>query len=354
MESFALAKRTLVVTAISAFVVAAVILIWYAADVLLLAFAGIIMALLLRGVANAVADRTPLTPGVAVGIVLLSLLGLLALASWLFADNVARQAGQLVEALPTAVQKLRDWLGEREWGRLVVAQLPKAVSRGGLTQTAGIVTTTLGSTVGAVADIVIVLFVTLYVALDPDVYEQGVLWLVPPRGRARARAVLHVLATTLRRWIVGRLLGMTIIGVLTGLGLWLIGVPLALMLGLLAGLLNFVPYIGPIIAFVPIALLALMQSQTVLVWVSILYVAIQAIESYLVTPLVAQRSVALPPGLTIIAQVLLSVILGWLGLLLATPLTAAVLVVVKMLYIEGALGDDLARRSPPAKHIREA
>lgn len=354
MESPSLAKRTLVVVATVVFAAAAVLLIWYAADVLLLAFAGIILALLLRAAADTLADHTPLPPGIAVALVVLSLAGLMALGGWLLADDIAFQADQLIETLPTAVERLREWLGQREWGRFVLAERPTTGSLISLARSTGALSTTLGATIGVVANVVIVLFITLYVAIDPTVYERGFLRLVPPGGRPRARQVLHALGTALRRWFIGRLLGMAIIGVLTGLGLWLIGVPLALMLGLLAGLLNFVPYIGPIIAFVPAALLALMQSQAALVWVFGLYVAIQTLESYLVTPLVAQRSVSLPPALTIIAQVLLGILLGWLGLLLATPLTAAVLVLVKMLYIEDILGDDLSSGLPASTLVRQA
>lgn len=147
---------------------------------------------------------------------------------------------------------------------------------------------------------------------------------------------------------------MAVIGVLTGFALWMIGVPLALMLGLLAGVLNFVPYIGPLLSFVPAALLALMQAPPLVVWVLALYVAIQALESYLVTPLVAQRSVSLPPALTITAQVLLGVVFGWLGLLLATPLTAVVLVLVQMLYLEDVLGEEAGARAAAPARLRDA
>jgi predicted PurR-regulated permease PerM len=132
---------------------------------------------------------------------------------------------------------------------------------------------------------------------------------------------------------------MSLVGILTALGLWLLGVPLALILGLIAALLEFVPYIGTILSAVPAILLALLQGPMQALWVVLLYFVIQSIESYLLTPLVQQRVVSLPPALVLAAQVLMGVLFGAWGIILATPLTAALLVLVQMLYIEDILGD---------------
>jgi predicted PurR-regulated permease PerM len=142
---------------------------------------------------------------------------------------------------------------------------------------------------------------------------------------------------------------MVLIGGLTALGLALIGVPLAITLGLVAGALNFVPYVGPLLSFVPAALIALLQGPHVVVWVLVLYVLVQVVESYLVTPLVQQRAVHLPPALIITAQVVLGLVFGGVGLLVATPLTAAAVIVVQLVYVEDALHEDAHVRgaTPP-------
>lgn len=132
---------------------------------------------------------------------------------------------------------------------------------------------------------------------------------------------------------------MIVIGVLTAIGLWLLGVPMAVTLALIAALLTFIPNIGPILAVVPAALLALLQSPMQVVYVCLLYFGIQTFESYLLTPLVQRRTVSLPPALTIFAQVLAAVLLGGLALSLATPMAAALVVLVRMLYLEDVLGD---------------
>jgi predicted PurR-regulated permease PerM len=185
---------------------------------------------------------------------------------------------------------------------------------------------------------------------------------VPRPRRARVEEVLQEVGTTLGHWLVGRLVSMGIIGGITTVGLWLIGVPLAPALGLLAALAEFVPNIGPFLAFVPALLLALTESTTRALAVLLLYLSVQGFESYVLTPLVEKQAVELPPALTITAQVLMAVLAGGLGLALATPLAAAVLVLVQRLYIEDTLGDALevpprpsleAGSQPSAHHDQE-
>ncbi len=257
------ARRALVTAGVALLVVALFVLALWVAEVLLLAFAGILLALLLRGIADWLAARAPVSPGLALAAVVVSLVALVGVGGRLLADELASQFDQLVAQVPQAWAAVREQIAQYAWGRSLLARLPAAeslASSGTLARATGLLSTTLGTTIGLVANLVIVVFVALYVAADPGVYTRGVVRLVPRAGRDRAREVLGVLGHTLRRWLVGKLLAMVVIGVFTGGGLWLIGVPLALMLGVLAGLLNFVPYLGPVLAFLPAALLALTTS----------------------------------------------------------------------------------------------
>ena len=353
-------RHAIVTASIAALAVAGLALIWYGADVLLLVFTGILIALLLRGIADWVAERTPIPSGVAVAGVVCSVATLLGMGGWLLADNVAAQFNQLIEQVPLAITTLTERLASYPWGRVVLSWMPDTdafTSPQALGRATGVLSTTLGTTIGAVANVVIVAFVALYLAADPGLYVRGVVRLVPVARRDRAREMLRVLGHTLRRWLAGKLVAMAVIGVLTGAGLWIIGVPLALTLGLLAAMLNFVPYLGPLLSFIPAVLLALMESPAMAAWVLGLYLVVQFVESYVLTPLIDQRSVALPPALTIVAQVMLGTLLGALGLVLASPLMAATLVVVQMLYIEEALGDDIDRPvtadAPGGRRLRE-
>ena len=144
---------------------------------------------------------------------------------------------------------------------------------------------------------------------------------------------------TLRWWLIGKVGSMIFIGILTWIGLSIIGVPLALTLGLIAGLLSFIPNFGPIISALPAILLAFIDSPITAVYVLILYVGVQLVESNLVTPIIERETVELPPALTIIFQLALSVMIGGLGLVLATPLLAVIMVLVQMVYIQDVLGD---------------
>jgi predicted PurR-regulated permease PerM len=138
---------------------------------------------------------------------------------------------------------------------------------------------------------------------------------------------------TLRRWLLGRFLLMISNGIITSVGLWIMGIPLALTLGIIAGLLNFIPNLGPIIASIPAILIALLQSPADALKVAIFYLAVQAVDGYLFTPLVQKWTVSLPPAITILSQVLLGILTGTLGVLLATPLAATAVVVIKVTYL---------------------
>jgi predicted PurR-regulated permease PerM len=170
-------------------------------------------------------------------------------------------------------------------------------------------------------------------------YSRGLKHLLPLSYRERAGEVLGVIDESLRRWLVGRFALMVINGALTAIGLKLLGIPLALTLGLLAGLLNFVPNFGPWIAAIPAVLIAFLQGPQQALYVAVLYLVLQSVDGYLLTPLVDRRSVELPPVLTITAQVVLGLAFGFICILLASPLTAVALILIKMLYIEDLLGD---------------
>jgi predicted PurR-regulated permease PerM len=202
------------------------------------------------------------------------------------------------------------------------------------------------------ADVVLLFFVGLYLAASPRTYTEAALKILPHPRRARVREVLSAVGATLRRWIGARLILMATNAIVTALGLWLLGMRLPITLGLLSGLLNFVPNLGPIIAAVPAVLLAFVEGPRMALYVALFYFGYQMFDGYVLTPLVQRRTVALPPALTIMSQVLMGVLFGTIGVLVAVPLTAAVVLAVNMLYLHDVLGEPAEPASPQADASR--
>lgn len=317
------------------------LLIGYAFDVLLLIFAGVLIAVFFRGTANALSSRTSLTRGWSLALVVVGVLALATATVWLMAPQVSEQATALSEELPKAVEGFRDKLGDNKWGRKAIDEMPSADSllenkESWAKRSLGV----LSSTLGTLANIYVVLFIGIFITAEPNVYRQGIVMLFPLPRRGRAGEVVDTLGSTLYKWLLGKLFSMLLVGVLTGLGLWLLGIPMALVLALIAALLSFIPNFGPILALIPAVLIGLLEGPSQALYVILLYVGIQFVESNLITPLVQKKMVQIPPALIIVAQLLLGVFSGTIGLILATPIMVAVIVLVKMLYVRDVLGDE--------------
>jgi len=304
-------------------------------QVILLIFAGVLLAVLLRSSSTAIASHTSVSPGVALASVLLATAAILAVAGWLLAPQIADQSQQLVEQLPKLWQQVRDRFGDVLGARVLeqAADQLGSPGRGTVQDLLGRVFGVVSGTLGALGSALVIFFTGLYLAVDPQTYRHGLVRLVPIRHHLRADEILDQMGDTLLWWLIGKLISMTLVGVLTFLGLWFLDIPLALTLALIACALTFIPNFGPILSAAPAVLLALGESVTTAGYVVALYVAVQTIESYLVTPLIQQRTVSLPPALTLGMQLIFGVLAGATGLALATPLTAAGLVLVRELYV---------------------
>jgi len=314
------------------------LLVWFALDLLLMVFAGVLLAIFLRTLAVSLSRATGLSTGYALASVVFGLIGITVLAGWLYAPRLAEQSDRLTESLPQAFSDLTSRVQEYDWGRWLVDQVSSTASDGDVVTQAQ----TMASRIMSVGvALVVILFTGLYLAAEPGPYVRGVLRLVPPARRLQAAELLFTIGRVLQWWLLGQALAMAIVGIAMGLGLWLIGVQLALILGVLAGLFEFIPFVGPLLAFGPAILLALANSGEQAAYVLGLYLVIQTLEGYVLTPLVQRKAIELPPVLTIVAQVGLSMAAGAIGLLVAVPLAAAGMVAVQLLYVEDRLGDDV-------------
>lgn len=310
-----------------------------ALNVLLLVFAGILFAVFVRGLSRFVFDRFDKLPEKVGIIVTLIFLVAIATAFFIFlAPQLAEQVPKLTEELAKAVNTLREKTDFFSWLEDFV-ESGDDKSPAFSEKLTGKVMDLFVTTFGALTGFFIILFVGIYLSFTPFYYVGGFSSLLPSAWRPRAEQVMQALDHALSHWLIGRFVGMLVVSVFSYTGLLLLDIPLPLSLAVLAGLLTFIPNIGPIVAAVPPILLGYMQAPSAALYVFILYLAIQSVESYLITPLIQQREVSLPPVLTLTSQLFFASLFGFLGLLLATPLTACVLVLVKMLYVENVLGD---------------
>lgn len=333
------ARRTAVAVGTGVAILAALGALWIARTMVLLLFAGVLLALLLRTSANAVSSRTKLPPPWSLAALTLLLALLLAAGIWLRGPDVAAQVEQLQLRLPQAAHTVATKLRATEWGRELLARATAAQLIPSPASLFASATGIVSSTFAVIAGVVVIVFTGFYLAADPATYVEGVVRLFPLDRRARARAVLAELATVLRWWLLARVISMVVVGTLVTIGLRVLGVPLAFTLGPLAALLTFIPNIGPILSAAPPILLALSIDPRLAIPVALLFWGVHAAEGMFLTPIVEQRTVKLPPVLTLSAQVLLAVLVGAIGVALAAPLTAVGMVLVRRFYVEDALGD---------------
>ncbi|MBS1190981.1 MAG: conserved hypothetical rane protein [Rhodocyclaceae bacterium] len=334
------ANRSLAVVAWVALIAALGLLAWAMADVLVLAFAGILWAVFLRGLSNALGKLTGVSERWCLALVFLLLGCFLILVGWFLGAEIISQMDELIPRLAKAWGQIQDQVRQYEWGRILIANTSFKALAKDREWLARITGGAFSTTLGAVAGLLVVFFIGLYAAAAPRTYLDGLLRLVPPRGRRRAAEVLAALGATLHWWLIGTFIKMAAVGFATTVGLLLLGMPLALALGIIAFLCEFVPYVGPILAAIPALLVALAVGPAEMASVAALYLGIHMVEGYVISPLIDQRSVKLPPALAITAQLLLGFsTLGLLGIFIATPLTAVGMVLVKMLYVEDRLGE---------------
>jgi predicted PurR-regulated permease PerM len=376
-------------------------LIWFAQALILTVFLGVLFGLAVEGGVDRL-QRFRIPRGVAAAFIVAAFFALLfGLGAWM-APTLRDQARELRTRLPQAIDKVEEWFNRRRSGMFglllegsEVAQTPPAPTagetaaartdtvvitldsnmvarptQGAAPQTAGGDTAVaraaqrpdgplsdrlgrqvsgvarylfpfLSSTFAVFAGIILIIFLAIYIAAEPDVYHGGLMHLFPHHARKRAGEVLSAMATVLRRWLVTQLIAMLVIGTITTVVLLALDVKAAFALGALAGLLEFVPTIGPLLSAIPAVAMGFLDSPDKALAVAIAYGAIQFLENHLLIPLLMKGGVNLPPALTVVSQALMAMLFGFLGLMVAVPLLAAILVPVKMLYVEGVVGDDM-------------
>jgi predicted PurR-regulated permease PerM len=362
-------------------------LLWVGRSVVMLTFLGILFGLALTAGVDWL-ERRKIPRVLGAVLILFGFLGILTGIGAATAPSITSQLQELKTQLPAALQKIQGWVrdrqqgvtdvlnqispegqgtpgqegapppqagdpgqGDRQQGRQTTEpgeeqkeEPPKSLGQGLAEQLGGVGRHLFGifsSTVAVLAGIVLIIFVAGFVAVESETYQDGLMHLFPHEARPRAREVLRNTAMMLRRWLLTQFVGMVVVGILTGGVLVILGIKAAVALGIIAGILEFIPIAGPILASIPAIAMAFLDGPEKAIYVALAYVVIQQVESNLLYPLLMKKGLELPPVLTIFTQGVLSVVFGFLGLLVAVPLLAAVMVPVKMLYVRDVVGDDV-------------
>lgn len=386
------ARAALRVTAIVFAVLIALRFLWFARAIFIVTFLGILLGLALSRAVDFL-ERARVRRGIGAPLVLFAVLACVFGIGAAIAPSLRDQTRELSTELPKAVHAVERWINQTPAKALIQpspteggpaatgsapsgqtakkppANPPQAVDRqqpgaGSSTPQSGRQETAEGalasrlsqefrgatrflfpivsSFLGAIGGLVIVLFIAMYIAADPSLYRKGVLHLVPHRHRSEAVDLLATLGSTLRQWLIARLIAMILVGVITGAALAALDVKAAAALGVLAGLLEFVPFFGPIASAVPAIGVALVDSPQKALWVVALYIVLQQLEGNVITPLLLEKRLDIPPVLTVFSVAALGMVFGVIGMLIAEPLLAVILVTTKILYVNNVVGDDVA------------
>ena len=346
-------------------------LFWYANPLFLTAFLGILFGLAVSSGVDAL-QRWRIPRGLSAALIVLGFFGILVgFGAWM-APTLHEQGTELRRQLPAALDRVEAWINARQDGLIGMvfggltnearvdsaattvpptAATPPATgdsaaaaaTRQRLNQQMGGLTRYLfpflSSTVEVVTGILIIIFLSIYIAVDPGSYRRGIMHLFPHQRRERTGEVLSGMAVVLRKWLVTQLIAMVTLGVITTIVLLALRVKAAFALGLLSGMFEFIPTLGPIISALPAIAMGFLDSPEKALWVTIAYVGVHFLEGHLLIPLLMKGGIDLPPALTIFSQALMAVLFGFLGLMCAVPLLAASTVAVKMLYVEDVVGD---------------
>ncbi len=351
-------RRVAVIVLIASFIILAILLVGKVITVLLLLFAGVMFGILLRVLRDLMHRFTGMNNGFSLAAVIVLFTLFVAGGSYLLAPKVYQQAQTFYAEIPEKWDMIRSEISVYRWGQEISNENPNfrdifedesnnVGEDNDMTQFA----------VGLVLDVValftafLLIFVTgIYIASSPMMYSNGFLHLIPKKRRERTVQIMDEISMSIQWWLVAQLCAMLFIGALTTFGLWLVGFPYPLLFGLFAALTNFIPNLGPVIAAVPTILIALTESPELAVYVLIVFIVIQTIEGYLITPLIHQRTNDVPPLLIISTQFILFYLVGFLGVLLAVPLLVCIMVIVKRVYIEDILNDSTANE--PTENLK--
>lgn len=324
------------ITAIAGSVIGLAVLCWLLSGVLLLVFGAVLFSIILRSISRPLARHTFLSDQFAVIVAALLIFTVIAGLLALFGTRISGQIAELSKTIPAAIATLEQKLGLGDIYQQLIRNAESSYGR----ILSGLTNVTLGIA-SALTDAVVIAVAGIFIAFHPSSYKQGILLLFPRNQRDELAKILDHSAIALRQWLLGQLIAMVLVGVSTGLALFFVGLPSPAALGVIAGLAEFIPMLGPIIGGIAPMLLAITQGWWTVLWTFLALLAVQQIESNVIMPVVQRRMVSLPPALTMFAVFAFGTLFGVLGVLFATPMLVIAYVFVTELYVRDTLGEDV-------------
>jgi predicted PurR-regulated permease PerM len=306
---------------------------WELRALLVMLFGAVVVATVFRSIADPIHQWARLPNGVSVALAVAIVFGLLGVLFAVFGAQIGSQIALLSKTLPSAWESLQARVGDSGLLRQAMEHVRQSTGGG-----VGNLGRTIMSAGSAIADALVVIFGGIFLAAQPRFYKSGAIKLVPEGKRELMSQAMDDSERALRLWLKGQLVAMVVVGLLTGIGLWALGMKSALALGLLAGLLEFVPFAGPVLAAVPAVLIGLSVSPELALSVVLLYTAVQQFEGYVLQPVVQQFAVDLPGVVLIFSLIGFGMLFGVIGIIFAAPLAVVSYVMVKRLYVREALG----------------
>ncbi|TPG39072.1 AI-2E family transporter [Sphingomonas koreensis] len=309
-----------------------------AGDILILAFGSSLGAIAIHAIAEGYEKRLRLPEKAALGAGIVTALGIVGFLFWLFGVQFAPQINLLVAQLPHLLDQLAAWLSHSPVGAKLVSAVQSAYSGSRAAQDVSGIAQGAGT---LLLNVLLLIVGAVFFAANPEIYRRGLLMLVPqPRRPAFADAFDDV-SDTLRLWLRTQLILMTTMGVLVGLGLWIAGVPSSAALGLLAGLSEFIPYIGPTAAMLPAIGLGATVSTHAVIGTLITYAAVRMIQTNFITPFVQHRVIEIPPAVTLFSIIAIGMVFGLYALFFSAAMLAVIFTLIRTLYLREVLGEDI-------------
>ena len=332
----AFAAKVLVVVGIAV----VLLLLWRLSDVFVLVFGAVVLATVLNAVVVWV-ERLGLSRLWATVVSVLLLIVLFLVGGWLLGGRLSGEFENLRERLPEALAALRAWLGDQPFGKQAL-ELWNGLDREAIPWAR--LASAASLTLEGIGNFFLMAILAIYFTVDPHLYSRGTVRLFPPSQRERVERGLRASGAGLAGWLLGQGISMLFVGVATGVGLALLGVPLAFPLGVIAALLDFIPFFGPITSGALAVVIAFSEGPSTALYAALLTLAIQQLEGYVVVPLAQRWAVRMPPALGLISVIVFGVLFGVIGIIFATPLMVVLMILVQHIYVRDLLERPRGRR----------